>query len=672
MNSQGFSFPPPPPPPSQQQTQPAYPAASQYGQSYGQRGGWGGHKGGRGRGSWNRGGGGGRGGHFGSSDAAHAQPYSANPAVNYSQMNYGAYAAQGLPTHTPGSLPSSQYAQSHHSSFHAPNQSSFTPQSFSQHASHMPPPPYQRQPGYDAAYSPSTNMPHQMNSYPAHSASSYPSMAPHQQAHPSTHPPMMGPPMHWGFEHAGNTGSYPGNQYGNAGGSWAFNAHGSQTQAGGKGPKHAPKRDHGSAFGKPRSAAPRTPAPPAVPGFGNPLPSKPPPPEPRKKKRKHNQLGLTPKTAEHESSEEDNDVDEESKLAAASGGAATALKFKYRGRTSTLQSPADIAAWIEERKSRFPTQARVAEKKKAIEDAKKAREEAARQKQLKQQESKRLQKEAQEQKEREKHDHKEPQGKPSDPVNAAAKAKQKANKLRRKLMKEEKRVAKAEADAERARHQVESLQNNSTDGVKDATAAGQAASTAQGADGISSQHAASHQETIPEPETAPGESETVDSAAIPPSEEQTTMAEPIETQANDISSPDLSEDSDWTSSSGSDLSSADSEESDADSDDDSAPEEMTARRDGPERVAPPPREDKKRRICRHFARSGRCLLGDKCKFLHEMPERKTKQPMEKKGRKGLLQAVCFNSRISWLRLTDWRSCLTDRRKTRTGVLWKRS
>jgi hypothetical protein len=38
------------------------------------------------------------------------------------------------------------------------------------------------------------------------------------------------------------------------------------------------------------------------------------------------------------------------------------LVFDYKGQTSTLKSPADIAAWIKERKKRFPTKARIEEK----------------------------------------------------------------------------------------------------------------------------------------------------------------------------------------------------------------------------------------------------------------------------------------------------------------------
>ena len=38
------------------------------------------------------------------------------------------------------------------------------------------------------------------------------------------------------------------------------------------------------------------------------------------------------------------------------------LKFQYRGRTSHLGSPAEIAAWIAERRKRWPSKARIAEK----------------------------------------------------------------------------------------------------------------------------------------------------------------------------------------------------------------------------------------------------------------------------------------------------------------------
>ena len=79
--------------------------------------------------------------------------------------------------------------------------------------------------------------------------------------------------------------------------------------------------------------------------------------------------------------------------------------------------------------------------------------------------------------------------------------------------------------------------------------------------------------------------------------------------SSDISSTDSE---DLTSSSG-------SSSSDIDSGDD-APEQVSSRRSGPQRVAAPRRE-KPRQICRDFLKNGRCKRGDDCRFRHELPER---------------------------------------------------
>ncbi|QSS65643.1 CCCH zinc finger protein [Histoplasma capsulatum] len=207
----------------------------------------------------------------------------------------------------------------------------------------------------------------------------------------------------------------------------------------------------------------------------------PPPSVDATRKRTHNQLGLTPLTEEHESSEEEDDVDEETKLSqTVSTGE---LKFTYKGQTSTLQTPTDIATWIEERKKRYPTRARVEERLREAEakkqaaketrEAKRAKENATRQqKNMDQEEAGRPLKEARMKKDKYKSDKialKEEQKQPLDPADAAAKAKLKAEKLRRKLIKEEKRVARAEADAEKARLRAEASKAH-TNGVLDGEA----------------------------------------------------------------------------------------------------------------------------------------------------------------------------------------------------------
>jgi hypothetical protein len=337
---------------------------------------------------------------------------------------------------------------------------------------------------------------------------------------------------------------------------------------------------------------------------------------PRKKKRKHNQLGLTPKTEDHESSEED-DVDEESKLAPAAAGAAAPLRFTYKGRTSTLQSPTDIAAWIEERKKRFPTQAKAEEKKKAMEEAKRAREEALNKKRIERQEQRRAQKAAND--------------KPEsviDPADAAAKAKRKADKLQRKLLKEQERVAKAEADAERARLEVERLQKVAMEARRGSESA--------------------TQKTEPQPSVAAEKADTESAQRVEilgsKDNNSETVAVPAESSVASMAPGTMvtkMEPGDSVESRNEESAASSSDDSDSidESDDDSAPEEVSSRREGPERVAPPPRVNKKK-VCRHFARNGRCLHGEKCHFLHELPERGAKtKPVEKKGRRGLFQAV---------------------------------
>jgi hypothetical protein len=365
---------------------------------------------------------------------------------------------------------------------------------------------------------------------------------------------------------------------------------------------------------------------------------------------------LTPRGEEHESSEEEDDVDEEAKLA--DGLGAGPLQFTYKGRTSTLQSPAEIAAWVEERKKRYPTQARIEEKKRVLEEAKKARNQSMKQKELQLEENRRQQKEARAQKEREKLDRKGQQKHTSDAMDAAAKAKLKAEKLRRKLVKEEKRVAKAEANAERARLKAEALrqgfhESNAVSRPEFGPDTLQAVAVATSSD--DGGHLDEHEEksillltsghsALEEPREA--------SDRVPSYETATPQADAGELHLDAALSTPLSEptdSSDETSSSGSDASSLLSSSSLSDtgeSDGDSPPEEASSHRDGPQQVAPPPREGKKpKKLCHHFARKGRCSRGDRCRFLHELPDGGARaRPVEKKGhekatKKGLLQML---------------------------------
>lgn len=143
------------------------------------------------------------------------------------------------------------------------------------------------------------------------------------------------------------------------------------------------------------------------------------------------------------------------------------LQFTYGGQTSTLQSSSEIAAWIAERKKRFPTKTRAAEafeRKKQSEDSQRAARQAAKESQEKRRAEARERQEKQKAEARERQDKQKAtakqkhdkvserdttQKKDRDKEAAALKAKLKVEKLRKRLEKEEKRIAKAEAKASR-------------------------------------------------------------------------------------------------------------------------------------------------------------------------------------------------------------------------------
>ncbi|ODH39809.1 hypothetical protein ACO22_01752 [Paracoccidioides brasiliensis] len=697
MSSSGFSFPPPPPPPPQSGT-PGFPAPTPYGQN--QRGrGTGGYQRGRGRGSALRSG---RGSHSGGSSHG-ATPHS----MNFTTGGGSRYGAHPHP--------------------HALNNPSphYNPQA----PLHYPPP--QGQPNYSAVaaytHAPPSHLPSPHNAYHQPLPAPYPARrpathplgynqpppVPQHGPSPNHHPPslIISPPMRWGFESANQNPFYPPPDPRTPNFSYpdmrdskppysprqSHECHGprqpqeynlfpstNRFSRGDKFVNRGSKRPYSSAFGTSQALNSKTPAPLPAPSFGNPLPSKPPPSvdatkKHKKKKRKYNQLGLTPKTEEHESSEDEDDVDEEAKL---SQTVATGeLKFTYKGQTSSLQSPSDIAAWIDERKKRYPTRARIEERLKEAEkqkkasreakDAKRARENALRQqKSAEREETRRLQKEARSKKEKDKMEKKalKEEQLSLNPADAAAKAKLKAEKLRRKLMKEEKRVARAEADAEKARLWAEASKAQQINGVLEVEP-----KTHTGPSSVM------ELAPIPEyPDTAAEKSEPIkagnnnigdhmdieksqqESSTITPGKEnedypQATITDPavtnftsIATENGDMtegssatntntpldaisdktipSNPEVSDNGPSLSSSSGDeydsddeSSSSDSESYDEDSDSSSLePEQATSRREHPDRVLPLTRQPKN--LCRQFAKTGDCRRGNKCKFLHEVSD----------------------------------------------------
>ena len=346
-------------------------------------------------------------------------------------------------------------------------------------------------------------------------------------------------------------------------------------------------------------------------------------------------------------------------------------QFTYKGQTANLQSPSDIAAWIAERKKRFPTKARaeeVAEQKRKLQEAQKAANEAR--------------KEKQEQRKAEIKDKK----KLDDLNEAAQKAKLKAEKLRKQLKKEEKRIARAEAEAAKAKNGTtaaansKTMSNQETESKKrkrEGSVASTASEIANGRNEVKVESmdiskvvgdSAVQNDVVksatpdhtPDQTTAPAEppisaTEALTNrlqpaegpspiisdlalpaethAPVPEADNQSTLPESSHISADtddddsmsmSNSSSDILSDDDDTSSNGS--------SSDDDEEEEEAPDEAPSTRDGPIRVPPPKREKPKTVICRDFLQKGHCKRGDACKFRHKLPKRGSKSATKMKER----------------------------------------
>lgn len=375
------------------------------------------------------------------------------------------------------------------------------------------------------------------------------------------------------------------------------------------------KRDHSAAFQTTsddtlRKSRPL--APPAVPSFGidfNALLSKKSesvnsnagPNAVEAKPAKGNALGLTPRASLNDS--EDSDVDEEVELAHRSRPE-DGLKFEYQGRTSVLSSSEDIAAWIAERRKKWPTQAkRETAEQEAAEKRQKWQEEKEARAKVSQAAAKARQEEYLKQK-----------------------AEREKSRIRQKLIQEQVKKAKdqavsktpqtdAEAKAEKLRRKAEKI-------AKQLDAAEQAL---QG----KKQH-------LEEEDDIDALLNQVNQAAA----SQQGKASDLDNELASLSSSS-DEDADDTSSSG-------SSDSDSEINSNSEPEEATTKRSGPERILAPPRKtapgatSDTRQPCQKFVRTGQCRYGRKCRYRHDKADRRAvlqKDSGVGNRRKGLYQVM---------------------------------
>ena len=349
------------------------------------------------------------------------------------------------------------------------------------------------------------------------------------------------------------------------------------------------------------------------------------------------------------------------------------FQFSYNGRQAALKTPLDVAAWVAERKKRYPTKARIEEKTKR-------KEEEAMNARNRREEQRKVRKEAVEHK-RSDHD-------------KEAKAKIKAEKLRKQYEKAQRRVAEMEAKKVKSEQAdartVEGEPNFTGQVVKDDINAEEKTTAVNGDHQIHSQAETSLQSldsSVGLPRSIGGSDPKKverlnlnlgENAAVTDDETGTSIANNISntqfsgpnpltptsqpmspnvpTSLHQAESPSPSQTvdhipkdlpsnssqllsysqtmenetdsihslSDTSSDTSSDLSSDDSKDSSSDdsSSSDDVPNEATSKRIGPTKVEPS-RPTKKTPICKVFLASGRCKRGDQCHYLHELPERGT-------------------------------------------------
>jgi len=319
---------------------------------------------------------------------------------------------------------------------------------------------------------------------------------------------------------------------------------------------------------------------------------------------------MTPAAKGAESDDED-DEHEESQLAASIANASL-LQFEYKGEKSMLNTPEEIAAWIAERRKKWPTEAKreIAEKeaedrKNKWEAEKTARHEAGKAAYLARQEEKQKQKVEKEKsliRQRLLREQIQKAKAPATSTSQETAAQQKAERLRRKAEKiaQQLKIAEAALGKPRGGAGDSSTGDNELDSL-----------LAQ-VDTIASAQKAGDKEI----DVADSVSDISDNS----------------TPQSDTSMHDD------TSTSGS--------SSDSDIDAEDPPEELSSKRAESDHVPLPPRKPVPggsastdvRPLCKNYSQTGRCKFGRKCHFKHEKPTKKEESTFGSR-RKGLYRLM---------------------------------
>ena len=318
------------------------------------------------------------------------------------------------------------------------------------------------------------------------------------------------------------------------------------------------------------------------------------------------------------------------------------MRITYNGRSSTLSSSSELAAWLAERKKRYPTRARIegekARKSQQQEEARLARI-AKQEQERKEKEEQKIQLERLKVKERIQRKKEQKQENPckGNELSREEKAVQKAEKLRRKYERAQEKVARLTAPISRSKAKVESSPELAARALRkarvdDLTVAGHAAAGGD-AEALLTPTSRSHSPIQAAEADISDISRTHDALLSPAKVQDHPVVTLPETLAfSDSSSLDFSDST--SSDSDSDSTSRDSSnDDDESSDSNSAPIVLSSKVPSSEPASPPkppPPKQVKNEICRSYLRNGRCPFEGRCQYKHELPERGARQKEERK------------------------------------------
>lgn len=378
-------------------------------------------------------------------------------------------------------------------------------------------------------------------------------------------------------------------------------------------------------------------------------------------------------------------------------------QINYKGQTSILQSLSDVAAWVEERKRRYPIRARASEFADLI--ARREETQKAPYQERKNPEPKHRNERNDKQVSGSK-DQKNSKKDRTGSEDVTTRAKRKVEKLRRELEIQEELIARAEAQPTKhditARDrgpsaQTDQMNASDKDGIlfsNHELLRGRDTIRETVTEKCSTLQTISSNKSI-DKELGPDLSEKDNQQSVDPTPgplAPTSLPQDLDDRESRISrsypSDMLSQNLDtWYHKTGelpgvetkhvagnnrsdtdpeSDLTSLDSEDltsssgSSVSDRENGRPDQVSSKRNGPVKLAPPER-GRLLQVCRQFHRHGHCKWGDACNYRHELPTRDKKAIPEGHGNnpKGRKQRISLYQRVSSLASNPRQSILTS-------------